>query len=117
MKNMEEYGFERSDLVVATAVKSYLKNLSTEARKETVERIVRQDGTETVIDGPAFSQRLESAKAMAMIGTEAWKDGGDPLVKKTLSFIRETLPAVNCEEYAKNPPREFLHFLEDCVEL
>ena len=116
MKNIEEYGFERSDLVVATAVKSYLKNLSTEARKETLERIVRQDGTETVIDGPALSELIESAKAAAMISSQAWKPGeGD--YQKALAFIRETLPAVNSEEYAKNPPREFLHFLEDCVEL
>ena len=116
MKNIEEYGFERSDLVVATAVKSYLKNLSTEARKETLKGIMRQEGAEIVMDGPALTRLIESAKAMAMIGTEAWKDGGDPLMKKTLTFIRETLPAVNSEEYAKNPPREFLQFLEDCVE-
>lgn len=115
MKYIEDYGFEQSDLVVATAVNGYLKNLTPAARKETLEGIVRQDGAETVIDGPLLTQLIENAKAAAMISSQAWKPGeGD--YQKVLAFIREQLPAVNSEEYAKNPPREFLHFLEDCVE-
>jgi len=116
MKNIEEYGFERSDLVVATAVNAYLKNMTTEARKETLEGLVRQDGAETVINAQALTQLFESSKAMAMISVQAWKDGGDPLMKKTLTFIQEQLPAVNGKEYAKNPPEKFLRFLEDCAE-
>ena len=38
--NIEKYRFERSDLVVATAVNGYLKNLTTEARKETLVRLI-----------------------------------------------------------------------------
>ncbi len=37
--NIEEYGFERSDLVVVTAVNAYLKNLTPEARRETLSEI------------------------------------------------------------------------------
>ena len=48
-----------------------------------------------------------------MIGSEGWKDGGDPLMMKTLAFIREQLPAVDGEEYMKNPPEPFLRFIED----
>ena len=36
MKNIEDYGFDRSDLVIATAVNSYLKKLTPEAREETL---------------------------------------------------------------------------------
>ena len=63
MKYIEDYGFEQSDLVVATAVNGYLKNLTPAARKETLEGIVRQDGAETVIDGPLLTQLIENAKA------------------------------------------------------
>ena len=51
MKNIEDYGFDRSDLVIATAVNSYLKKLTPEAREETLAGIVRQDGAETRING------------------------------------------------------------------
>ena len=47
--NIEKYGFERSDLVVVTAVNAYLKKLTPEARRETLSEIVKQGG---VIDGP-----------------------------------------------------------------
>jgi hypothetical protein len=32
VKNIEDYGFDRSDLIIATAVNSYLKNLTIERR-------------------------------------------------------------------------------------
>lgn len=113
MKNIEDYGFDRSDLVIATAVNSYLKNLTPEAREETLVGIVRQDGEKTKINGESVAALIENAKAMAMIGSEGWKDGGDPLMMKTLAFIREQLPAVDGEEYMKNPPEPFLRFIED----
>ena len=40
MKNIEDYGFDRSDLIIATAVNSYLKNLTPEARRETLAGVV-----------------------------------------------------------------------------
>lgn len=113
MKNIEEYGFDRSDLVIATAVNSYLKKLTPEAREETLAGIVRQDGAKTTIDGEEVAALIENAKVAAMIGSEGWKDGGDPLMVKTLAYIREQLPAVNGEEYMKNPPEPFLRFIED----
>ena len=113
MKNIEDYGFDRSDLVIATAVNSYLKKLTPEAREETLAGIVRQDGANTKINGESVAALIENAKAMAMIGSEGWKDGGDPLMKRTLEFIREQLPTVDGEEYMKNPPEPFLRFIED----
>lgn len=113
MKNIEDYGFDRSDLVIATAVNSYLKNLTPEAREETLAGIVRQEGTETRINGERVSALIENAKAMAMIGSVGWKDGGDPLMEKTLAFIRKQLPTMNGEEYIKKQPEKFLRFIED----
>lgn len=111
--NIEEYGFERADLVVANAVNAYLKQLTPETRKETLTQIIRQDGTETVIEADQLATLIESAKAAAVIGSEEWKDGGDPLMKKTLDFIQEALPSVNSKEYVKALPREFLQFIKD----
>jgi hypothetical protein len=113
MKNIEDYGFDRSDLIIATAVNTYLKNLTPEARRETLAGIVRKDGAKTIINSERLAALIESAKAAAMIGSQDWKDGGDPLMKRTLDFIREQLPAVDGEEYIKNPPEPFLRFIED----
>ena len=38
--NIEKYGFDRPDLIIVTAVNSYLKNLTSESRKETLAGIV-----------------------------------------------------------------------------
>lgn len=113
MKNIEDYGFDRSDLVIATAVNSYLKKLTPEAREKTLAGIIRQDGAMTRINGERAAALIENAKAAAMIGSEGWKDGGDPLMIKTLAFIREQLPAVDGEEYIKKQPQKFLQFIED----
>ena len=113
MKNIEDYGFDRSDLIIATAVNSYLKNLTPDARIETLAGIVRQDGAQTKINSERLAALIESAKAMAMIGTQGWKDGGDSLMKKSLAFIREQLPTVVGEKYMENPPEPFLRFIED----
>ena len=113
MKNIEDYGFDRSDLVIATAVNSYLKKLTPEAREETLAGIVRKEGAMIRINGEMVAALIESAKAAAMIGSQDWKDGGDPLMMKTLAFIREQLPAVDGEEYIKKQPKKFLRFIED----
>ena len=62
---IEEYGFDRNDLIVVTAVKAYLKKLTPEARMEVLSEIVKKDG---VIDGPALTAMIENAKA-------AWRNG------------------------------------------
>lgn len=111
--NIEEYGFDRADLVVVTAVNAYLKNLTPEARSTTLAEVVKRNGAVTVIDGDKLTTLIESAKAAAMIGTETWQDGeGD--YQKTLDFIRETLPTVDSRKYATD--ERFLRFIEDSAE-
>ena len=109
--DIEKYGFERSDLVVVTAVNAYLKNLTPEARTETLAEIVKQD---RVINGPALVDLIENAKAAAMISAEAWQPG-DGDYQRALSFIQEQLPAVDGAEYVKKMPEKFLRFITDCV--
>ena len=83
--DIEKYGFERTDLLVVTAVNAYLKKLKPEVKRETLSEIVKKDG---VIDGPALTALIESAKTAAMISLDG-------------------------NEYMKNPPKEFLRFIED----
>lgn len=109
--NIENYGFDRSDLLVVTAVNAYLKRLTPEARRETLAEIVKQDG---VVDGPALAALIESAKAAAMISVEEWQPGEEDY-QRTLSFIREQLPDVDGKEYVKKMPEKFLQFIADCV--
>ncbi len=109
--NIEKYRFDRSDLVVVTAVNAYLKNLTPEARRETLSEIVKQDG---VIDGPALAALIENAKAAAMISAEGWQPGeGD--YQRAISFIRDQFPAMDGKEYVKKMPEKFLRFIEDCA--
>ena len=107
--NIEEYGFERPDLVVVTAVNAYLKKLTPEARKETLSEIVKQDG---VIDGPALTDLIENAKAAALISSEAWQPG-DGDYQKALSFIQEQLPAVDGKKYVAGMPKKFIQYIKD----
>ena len=109
--DIEKYGFDRTDLLVVTAVNAYLKKLKPEARKETLAEIVKQD---RVINGPALVDLIENAKAAAMISAEAWQPGeGD--YQRALSFIQEQLPEVDGAEYVKKMPEKFLRFITDCA--
>ena len=108
--NIEKYGFDRDGLVVATAVNSYLKGLTPEARSTTLAESVKQDGAESVVNGEKLITLIENAKATAMIGSEAWRDG-DGIYQKTLDFIRATLPTVDGKKYVAD--EQFLRFIQD----
>ena len=109
--NIEEYGFDRNDLLVVTAVNAYLKKLTPEARRETLSELVKQDG---VVGGPALAALIESAKAAAMISLGEWKPG-EGNYQRALSFIQEHLPALDGKEYVKKMPEKFLQFIVDCA--
>ena len=108
--NIEKYGFDKDGLVVASAVNSYLKGLTPEARSTTLAEIMKQDGAESVVNGEKLITLIEAAKAAAMIGSEAWRDG-DGIYQKTLDFIRATLPAVDGRKYGAD--EQFLRFIQD----
>ena len=108
--NIEKYGFDKDGLVVASAVNSYLKGLTPEARSTTLAEIMKQDGAESVVNGEKLITLIEAAKAAAMIGSEAWRDG-DGIYQKTLDFIRATLPTVDGKKYVAD--EQFLRFIQD----
>ena len=108
--NIEKYGFDKDGLVVASAVNSYLKGLTPEARSTTLAEVVKQDGAESVVNGEKLITLIEAAKATAMIGSEEWRDG-DGIYQKTLDFIRATLPAVDGRKYVAD--EQFLRFIQD----
>jgi hypothetical protein len=110
--NIEKYGFDRNDLIVATVVNVFLRNLAPETKKETLAEIVSCEGNETVVDGPALAALIENAKVVAMIGSEEWQDG-EGIYQKMLSFIRESLPAVDGKKYIARMPESFLRFIQD----
>ena len=109
--DIEKYGFERTDLLVVTAVNAYLKKLTVEARKETLAEIVKQD---RVINGPALVDLIENAKVAVMISLEEWKPG-EGNYQRALSFIQEHLPAFDGKKYVKKMPEKFLQFIVDCA--
>ena len=109
--NIEDYGFDRNDLLVVTAVNAYLKKLTPEARRETLSELVKQDGA---IGGPALAALIESTKAAAMISLEEWKPG-EGNYQRALSFIQEHLPAFDGKKYVKKMPEKFLQFIVDCA--
>ena len=111
--NIEEYGFDRADLVVVTAVNGYLKNLTPEVRRTNLAKLVKRNGTETVIDAEKLITLIENAKAAAIISAGTWLDGeGD--YQRSLNYIRETLPTVDARKYIED--KRFLRFIEDCTE-
>lgn len=109
--NIEEYGFDRNDLLVVTAVNAYLKKLTQEARREILSEIVKRDG---VIDCSTLAVLIENAKAAAMISLEEWKPG-EGNYQRALSFIQEHLPALDGKKYVKKMPEKFLQFIVDCT--
>ena len=110
--NIMNYKLERKDLLVATAIDAYLKNMIPEARKEQLGRIIHKVGEANVIEGEELATLIESAKAAAMIGTEAFGDGED-IYQKSIEYIRSTLPTIDGREYVKDIPRELARFLWD----
>lgn len=112
--DIEKYGFERTDLLVATAANAYLKKLTPEARRETLAAIVKKDGIDTTIDGERLAALNANAKDAAMISFEEWQPGeGD--CQKALTYIQEHLPDVDGKKYVTGMPKKFLQFIEDCV--
>ena len=110
--NLVRYKFDKKDLIVATAVNGYLKKMKPDAREKVLAGIVKEEGAETLINGPALATLIENAKAVMMVTSEDWQEGDD-IYQKALFFIQEQLPAVNGKKYVASDPEEFLRFIRD----
>ena len=69
----EDYGFKLPDLTVAVMVKSYLRWMSPEDAKETLNNIVFSHRSEYKLDGKKLARLIDDAKTAAMMDTAAWQ--------------------------------------------
>lgn len=114
--SVEDYGFTVPDLIVAAIVKFYLQQLRPEALRETMNDLMKEEGTVFVIDHERLAAVIDSAKFLAVggmkqVGTE---DADDFFRRSVVRFREETLPHLSGSEYIKTLPEGFEGFIIDC---
>lgn len=114
--SVENYGFAVPDRIVAAIVKYYLQQLRPEALREAMDDLVKEEGTECVIDHEKLATVIDSAKFLAVggmkqVGTE---DADDFFRRSVVRFREETLPQLSGPEYIKTLPEVFEDFIIDC---
>ena len=112
----EDYGFKLQDLTVAVMVKSYLRWMSPEDAKETLNNIVSSHETKYKLDGMELAHLINDAKTAAMMDTAAWQaQEGEHLLERVILYLRnESFPIIKGEKYVEELPEEFAAFITDC---
>ena len=112
----EDYGFKLPDLTVAAMVKSYLRWMSPEDAKETLNNIVSSHETKYKLDGMELARLINDAKTAAMMDTAAWQaQEGEHLLERVILYLRnESFPIVEGEKYTETMPVAFAEFITDC---
>ena len=112
----EDYGFKLPDLTVAVMVKSYLRWMSPEDAKETLNNIVFSHRSEYKLDGKKLARLIDDAKTAAMMDTAAWQaQEGEHLLERVILYLRnESFPIVEGEKYTETMPVAFAEFITDC---
>ena len=112
----EDYGFKLQDLTVAVMVKSYLRWMSPEDAKETLNNIVFSHRSEYKLGGKKLARLIDDAKTAAMMDTAAWQaQEGEHLLERVILYLRnESFPIIKGEKYVKELPEEFAAFITDC---
>ena len=112
----EDYGFKLPDLTVAVMVKSYLRWMSPEDAKETLDNIVSSHRSEYKLDGKELARLIDDAKTAAMMDTAAWQaQEGEHLLERVILYLRnESFPIVEGEKYTETMPVAFAEFITDC---
>ena len=112
----EDYGFKLPDLTVAVMVKSYLRWMSPEDAKETLDNIVSSHRSEYKLDGKKLARLIDDAKTAAMMDTAAWQaQEGEHLLERVILYLRnESFPIVEGEKYTETMPVAFAEFITDC---
>ena len=112
----EDYGFKLPDLTVAVMVKSYLRWMSPEDAKETLNNIVFSHRSEYKLDGKELARLIDDAKTAAMMDTAAWQaQEGEHLLERVILYLRnESFPIVEGEKYTETMPVAFAEFITDC---
>ena len=114
--SVEDYEFKVPDRIVAAIAKSYLQQLRPEALRETMNDLVKEEGTEFVIDHEKLASVIDSAKFLAVVGMEqvGTEDADDFFRRSVVRFREETLPHLSGSEYIKTMPVAFDDFIVDC---
>ena len=114
--SVEDYEFKVPDRIVAAIAKSYLQQLRPEALRETMNDLVKEEGTEFVIDHEKLATVIDSAKFLAIVGMEevGTEDADDFFRRSVVRFREETLPQLSGPEYIKTMPEAFEAFIVDC---
>lgn len=114
--SVEDYGFAVSDCIVAAIVKFYLQQLRPEALRETMNDLVKEEGTIFVIDHEKLASVIDSAKFLAVVGMEqvGTEDADDFFRRSVVRFREVTLPHLSGSEYIKTIPVVFDDFITDC---
>ena len=68
--SVEDYEFKVPDRIVAAIAKSYLQQVRPEALRETMNDLVKEEGTIFVIDHEKLATVIDSAKFLAVVGME-----------------------------------------------
>ena len=112
----EDYGFKLPDLTVAVMVKSYLRWMSPEDAKETLNNIVFSHRSEYKLDGKKLARLIDDAKTAAMMDTAAWQaQEGEHLLERVILYLRnESFSIVEGEKYTETMPVAFAEFITDC---
>ena len=112
----EDYGFKLPDLTVAVMVKSYLRWMSPEDAKETLNNIVSSHRSEYKLDGKELARLIDDAKTAAMTNAARWQaQGGEHLLERVILYLRnESFPIIKGEKYVETMPAAFAEFITDC---
>ena len=114
--SVEDYGFAFPDRIFAAIVKFYLQQFRPEALREAMDDLVKEEGTECVIDHEQLATVIDSAKFLAVGGMEqvGTEDADDFFRRSVVRFREETLPHLSGSEYIKTMPVAFDDFIVDC---
>ena len=114
--SVEDYGFTVPDLIVAAIVKFYLQQLRPEVLRETMNDLVKEEGTEFVIEHEKLATVIDSAKFLAVVGMEqvGTEDADDFFRRSVVRFREETLPQLSGAKYIKTMQEVFDAFITDC---
>lgn len=114
--SVEDYGFAVPDRIVAAIVKFYLQQLRPEALRETMNDLMKEEGTVFVIDHEKLATVIDSAKFLAVVGMEqvGTEDADDFFRRSVVRFREETMPHLSGSEYIKTMPVAFDEYIVDC---
>ena len=112
---IERYGFNEHDTIIATMVKGYLIT-NPEAAPASLNEIVKaQAGKQYRIDGPKLSALIDSAKSVVINAADSCEAHDDSMLREAIAVVKEeTIPQISGKKYVETMPVAFAEFITDC---